>query len=249
MILSPFSGRVTRLAGWLGALPLYAVFGLPTDGGGGWAGVLVYAPALFGSTLVSTFFLGAVVAAAVSVDQLVERIGSLDEVQRRGERTLGSLLSELAGLREEAGAKLESATLAELGRVRRIEIDKDDTTLIGSAGAAERIQARVAQIRKASSASPAARPPPPMGTTTTSGIAAPSCSATTPTPTCTRSARPTTASRFSRAPVCSRMRKSRSASPGFEVTRHRFVDRPNRGRLFIGSNLLNNGYGVFCTRF
>ena len=33
--------------------------------------------------------------------------------------------------------------------MRRIEIDKDDTTLIGSAGAPDRIQARIAQIRKA----------------------------------------------------------------------------------------------------
>jgi chaperonin GroEL len=59
-----------------------------------------------------------------------------------------AILTGATVISEEAGAKLESATLAELGRVRRIEIDKDDTTLIGSAGAAERIQARVAQIRK-----------------------------------------------------------------------------------------------------
>ncbi|MFC6236293.1 DUF6159 family protein [Longivirga aurantiaca] len=47
------------------ALPLYAVFGLPTDGRGDWSSVIVYALALFASTLVSTFFLGAVVAAAM----------------------------------------------------------------------------------------------------------------------------------------------------------------------------------------
>jgi chaperonin GroEL len=50
---------------------------------------------------------------------------------------------------EETGTKLETASIADLGRVRRIEIDKDDTTLIGSAGASERIGARIAQIRKA----------------------------------------------------------------------------------------------------
>ena len=50
---------------------------------------------------------------------------------------------------EETGTKLESVTLADLGRVRRIEIDKDGTTLIGSAGASERIGARIAQITKA----------------------------------------------------------------------------------------------------
>jgi chaperonin GroEL len=50
---------------------------------------------------------------------------------------------------EQTGTKLEGVGLAELGRVRRIEIDKDATTLIGSAGAAERVAARIAQIRKA----------------------------------------------------------------------------------------------------
>jgi chaperonin GroEL len=57
--------------------------------------------------------------------------------------TAGTVVSE------ETGFKLENVALTDLGRVRRIEIDKDDTTLIGSAGAAERIGARIAQIRKA----------------------------------------------------------------------------------------------------
>ena len=50
---------------------------------------------------------------------------------------------------EETGFKLEKATLAEMGRARRVEIDKDNTTLIGSAGAPEAIKARMAQIRQA----------------------------------------------------------------------------------------------------
>ena len=50
---------------------------------------------------------------------------------------------------DETGLKLEKTTLAELGRVRRIEIDKDSTTLIGSAGAPERIKTRLAEIRQA----------------------------------------------------------------------------------------------------
>ncbi len=57
--------------------------------------------------------------------------------------TAGTVVSE------ETGFKLETVALTDLGRVRRIEIDKDDTTLIGSAGAAERIGARIAEIRKA----------------------------------------------------------------------------------------------------
>jgi chaperonin GroEL len=50
---------------------------------------------------------------------------------------------------EETGFKLEKATLAELGRARRIEVDKDNTTLIGSAGAPEAIRVRMAEIKKA----------------------------------------------------------------------------------------------------
>jgi chaperonin GroEL len=49
---------------------------------------------------------------------------------------------------EEAGFKLERATLAQLGRAKRVEIDKDNTTLIGGAGASSAIAARVAQIRQ-----------------------------------------------------------------------------------------------------
>jgi chaperonin GroEL len=50
---------------------------------------------------------------------------------------------------EEAGFRLEKATLADLGRARRIEIDKDTTTLIGSAGDPARIKARIEQVRHA----------------------------------------------------------------------------------------------------
>jgi len=60
-----------------------------------------------------------------------------------------AILTAATVISEETGTKLESVGLAELGRARRIEIDKDDTTLIGSAGASEAIKARIAQIRKA----------------------------------------------------------------------------------------------------
>ena len=49
---------------------------------------------------------------------------------------------------EELGAKLEKATLAQLGRAKRIEVDKDDTILIGGAGDAKKIAARVAALRE-----------------------------------------------------------------------------------------------------
>jgi chaperonin GroEL len=49
---------------------------------------------------------------------------------------------------EEIGLTLEKATLENLGRARRVEVDKDDTTLIGGAGDVAMIQKRIVQIRK-----------------------------------------------------------------------------------------------------
>jgi len=48
---------------------------------------------------------------------------------------------------EEMGLSLEKTTLGELGRARRIESDKDNTTLIGATGDPAQIQARVAALR------------------------------------------------------------------------------------------------------
>jgi chaperonin GroEL len=48
---------------------------------------------------------------------------------------------------EEAGFKLENATLADLGKAKRVTIDKDNTTIVEGAGKAADIKARVAQIR------------------------------------------------------------------------------------------------------
>ena len=48
---------------------------------------------------------------------------------------------------EDLGLKLENITLADLGRAKRITIDKDNTTIIDGAGNAKDIQARVQQIR------------------------------------------------------------------------------------------------------
>ena len=50
---------------------------------------------------------------------------------------------------EEAGLKLENAKLADLGRARRVEVDKDNTTIIGGAGDAKKIADRVAELRAA----------------------------------------------------------------------------------------------------
>ena len=49
---------------------------------------------------------------------------------------------------EEAGLTLEKAEPSVLGRARRVEVDKEDTTIIGGAGDPKAIAARVAQIKK-----------------------------------------------------------------------------------------------------
>jgi chaperonin GroEL len=48
---------------------------------------------------------------------------------------------------EELGLKLETLTLADLGRARRITLTKDDTTIIDGGGNKVAIQARVKQLR------------------------------------------------------------------------------------------------------
>jgi chaperonin GroEL len=49
---------------------------------------------------------------------------------------------------EETGLTLEKATLAELGQAKRIEVAKENTTIIDGAGEATNIEARVKQVRK-----------------------------------------------------------------------------------------------------
>ncbi|BBE08676.1 MAG: chaperonin GroEL [Glomeribacter sp. 1016415] len=48
---------------------------------------------------------------------------------------------------EETGHTLEKATLAELGQAKRIEVAKENTTIIDGAGDAKNIEARVKQVR------------------------------------------------------------------------------------------------------
>jgi chaperonin GroEL len=49
---------------------------------------------------------------------------------------------------DEMGLTLAKATLSDLGRARRVEVGKDDTTLIGGAGAPAQIQERIATLRR-----------------------------------------------------------------------------------------------------
>ncbi len=49
---------------------------------------------------------------------------------------------------DEVGLKLESVTLADLGQAKKIEVGKENTTIIDGAGKEDTIKGRVAQIRK-----------------------------------------------------------------------------------------------------
>jgi chaperonin GroEL len=49
---------------------------------------------------------------------------------------------------EDLGIKLESITLDQLGRAKKIKVDKDNTTIIEGAGKKEAIKARIASIQK-----------------------------------------------------------------------------------------------------
>jgi chaperonin GroEL len=49
---------------------------------------------------------------------------------------------------DDLGIKLESLPLSDLGRAKRVTVDKDNTTIVEGAGKSANIQARIAQIRK-----------------------------------------------------------------------------------------------------
>ncbi len=48
---------------------------------------------------------------------------------------------------EELGLKLENVTISDLGKAKRISIDKDNTTIVGGAGSKDKIKGRIAEIR------------------------------------------------------------------------------------------------------
>ena len=60
-------------------------------------------------------------------------------------------MAELTGamvVSEELGLTLEHVTMEQLGRAKRVVVDKDNTTIIGGAGDRKRIDARIEQIRR-----------------------------------------------------------------------------------------------------
>jgi chaperonin GroEL len=59
-------------------------------------------------------------------------------------------ISTLTGgqvISEELGFKLENAVLSDLGRAKRIVVDKDNTTIVDGAGEKKKIEGRIAEIR------------------------------------------------------------------------------------------------------
>jgi chaperonin GroEL len=59
-----------------------------------------------------------------------------------------AILSGGRVISEETGFKLENVTVADLGRAKRITINKDETTIVEGAGKATDIKARIGQIRR-----------------------------------------------------------------------------------------------------
>ena len=67
----------------------------------------------------------------------------------RRKAMLGDIATLTAGemISADLGIKLESVTLPMLGQAKKVTIDKDNTTIVDGAGAADEIKARVEQIR------------------------------------------------------------------------------------------------------
>jgi chaperonin GroEL len=60
-------------------------------------------------------------------------------------------IAELTGavvVAEELGLTLEHTTVEQLGRAKRVVVDKDNTTIIGGGGDRKRIAARIEQIHR-----------------------------------------------------------------------------------------------------
>jgi chaperonin GroEL len=58
-----------------------------------------------------------------------------------------SILTGGKAIMEETGIKLEGVQLEDLGRAKRVTVDKDNTTIIDGAGAAKDIEGRIKQLR------------------------------------------------------------------------------------------------------
>ncbi len=59
-----------------------------------------------------------------------------------------AILTGGKAITEDLGIKLESVDIDDLGKAKRVKVDKDDTTIIEGAGKTQAINARIAQIKK-----------------------------------------------------------------------------------------------------
>ncbi|MDQ7785412.1 MAG: chaperonin GroEL [Desulfomonilaceae bacterium] len=91
------------------------------------------------ATLVVNKLRGTLTACAVKAPGFGDRRKAM--LEDIGVLTGGQAISEDLGL------KLENVTLNDLGRCKRVTIDKDNTTIVDGAGAKEKIEGRVRQIR------------------------------------------------------------------------------------------------------
>ncbi|MBV9041474.1 MAG: chaperonin GroEL, partial [Acidimicrobiia bacterium] len=92
------------------------------------------------ATLVVNKIRGTFVSVAVKAPGFGERRKAM--LQDIATLTGGQVISE------EVGLKLENVTLDLLGRARRVEITKDDTTIVEGAGSSDDVQGRIAQIKR-----------------------------------------------------------------------------------------------------
>src|SRR5205085_10677228 len=58
-----------------------------------------------------------------------------------------AILTGAEVITEESGPKLENTKVSQLGRARRVVVDKDTTTIIDGAGYSEAIKARIKQLK------------------------------------------------------------------------------------------------------
>src|SRR5450631_34156 len=59
-----------------------------------------------------------------------------------------SILTGGQVISEELGLKLENVTISDLGRAKRVTLDKDNTTIVDGAGEKKKIEGRIEEIRK-----------------------------------------------------------------------------------------------------
>src|SRR6187399_2232756 len=84
------------------------------------------------------------------VSNIRDLLPLLEQVAKAGKPLLEDIAILTGGtvIAEELGLKLENATLKDLGKAKRIEVGKEDTTIIDGSGEKAAIEARVKNVRK-----------------------------------------------------------------------------------------------------